>query len=61
MSEHATPPGKMSLVYKIFIGFQEDQCVMRDIASQVTAGSKKWVSWIFGFLGSKPSCGRTEK
>ena len=26
------------------IGFQEDQCVMRDIASQVTAGSKRWVS-----------------
>ncbi len=36
----------MTLVYKVFIGLQEDQCVMRDIASQLTAGSKRWVSQI---------------
>jgi len=36
----------MSLVYKVFIGFQEDQYVMRNIASQLTAGSKRRVSQI---------------
>lgn len=43
----------MSLVYKVFIGFQEDQCVMRDIASQVTAGSKRWVSYILSRFYAK--------
>lgn len=40
----------MSLMYKVFIGFQEDQCVMRDIASQLTAGSKRWVYQISFYL-----------